>query len=216
MFEKPHPLATRAKEKLEKVKGFRDKASDDMVFLRSWMERPVKTGAIAPSGPQLVAKMASYVDNPLTARVLELGPGTGVVTAALLARGVRPQNLLAVEYSEEFCRTVARRFPTINLERGDAYALDELLARPGLGAFGRHDLDAVVSSLPLMTRPEGERKKLVLDALAHLKPGAPFIQFSYALVPPVKPDVSRYSLTSSEWIWKNFPPARVWVYRKNQ
>lgn len=207
MMERTGSHAQTVRKKVEQVKALKAKALDEVRFFRSWVESPLKTGAVSPSGPLLAAKMASYLDAAPGAHVVELGPGTGVVTRAILERGISRKNLVAVEYSHEFCELLHSRYPGMSVVQGDAYAIRELFE-------GSQPLDGIVSSLPLFTRPESERLRLIEDALELLKPGAPFIQFSYALVPPVKALAGRFSLTKSDWIWKNLPPARVWVYRK--
>jgi phosphatidylethanolamine/phosphatidyl-N-methylethanolamine N-methyltransferase len=206
------------REKLEKASAVRAKVLDEVKFIRSWAQNPLRTGAVTPSGPELAARMASYLTPRPHSRVVELGPGTGVVTKALLERGLLPQQLSLVEYCSEFCELLSRRYPGMSVVRGDAYALRATLSAAGGvledGSEKGHQLDGIVSSLPLLTRPEPARKALLEEALDLLKPGAPFIQFSYGLTAPVKPDSRAVSVLSSEWIWKNLPPARVWVYRK--
>jgi phosphatidylethanolamine/phosphatidyl-N-methylethanolamine N-methyltransferase len=77
----------------------------------------------------------------------------------------------------------------------------------------REPVAAVVSSLPLMTKPLRTRLRLMADAMALLAPSAPFVQFTYAMVPPIPKALSGITAKASELIWLNLPPARVWVYR---
>jgi phosphatidylethanolamine/phosphatidyl-N-methylethanolamine N-methyltransferase len=71
----------------------------------------------------------------------------------------------------------------------------------------------MVSGLPLITKPLRTRLRLISDALGLLAPGAPFVQFTYAMVPPIPKGLSGIKAEASELIWMNLPPARVWVYR---
>jgi phosphatidylethanolamine/phosphatidyl-N-methylethanolamine N-methyltransferase len=153
--------------------------------------------------------MASYVDPAGTGPVIELGPGTGAITAALVARGVDPRRLVLVEYSVDFCRLLRERFPTATVVHGDAYTLDRTLSGRLTGPA-----DALVSGLPLMTRPEPIRLKLLDDALALMKPGAPFVQFTYSVTSPIPIKSGTFTAEPTERIWRNIPPARVWVYRR--
>ena len=182
---------------------------DDARFLKNWLKNPLRMGAVAPSGPVLARRMASYVDPAGTGPVIELGPGTGAITAALIARGVDQRRLVLVEYSVDFCRLLRERFPGATVVHGDAYALNRTLS-------GRlpEPADALVSGLPLMTRPEPIRLKLLNDALALMKPGAPFVQFTYSVTSPIPMKGSAFTAEPSERIWRNIPPARVWVYRR--
>lgn len=183
------------------------KLMDDGRFLRQWAENPMCVGAVAPSGPDLAKAMAGFLVPTTSGPVVELGPGTGVVTQAILARGIAPDQLTCIEYSDRFVRLLQNRFEDINIRQGDAYDL--------ASSLGDHaPLAGIVSSLPLLSSPARKRRTLILDALERLAPGAPFIQFSYSLVPPVREEPALFSLTRTGWIWNNMPPARVWVYRK--
>ena len=72
---------------------------------------------------------------------------------------------------------------------------------------------AVVSGLPLVTKPLRTRLRLIADAMALMAPGAPFVQFTYAMIPPIPRELSAVRAEASNVIWLNLPPARVWVYR---
>ncbi len=182
---------------------------DEVHFLRSWMEKPLATGAVMPSGKPLARAMAKFVDPSLDGHVIELGPGTGAVTAALVEQGVDPARLVLVEFNPTFCRLLRVRYPEATVVQGDAYAIKRLL-----GSLLRQPAAAVVSGLPLFTKPLKFRLRLVNDAFAMLHPGAPFVQFTYAVVSPIPRSMAGASTQCSERIWLNLPPARVWVYRR--
>src|SRR5271155_420567 len=102
--------------------------ADEARFIRTLFESPRLTGAISPSGPFLARAMARAVDPRQPGLVVELGPGTGPVTKALIERGVPAERLALVEYDAAFCRLLAQRFPGVRLIQGDAYALSQTLA----------------------------------------------------------------------------------------
>ncbi len=181
---------------------------DEARFLKSWLENPLKTGAVAPSGKALAQKMASSFDPSIPGPIVELGPGTGPVTQALLARGIAPERLYLVEYSADFVKLLRSRFPSVNVIQGDAYGLADTL-RPHI----QEPVSAIVSSLPLLTRPEKERLKLLQAAFNLMLPGSPFVQFTYMNSSPV-PLQPGFQAVVSRRIWKNLPPARVWTYRR--
>ena len=181
---------------------------DDVKFLRTWIEKPLATGAVMPSGRVLARTMARYVDPKSTGPVIELGPGTGPVTEALVNRGVDPARLLLVEFNPEFCRMLRTRYPQATVVQGDAYRLRHLVE-----TIMREPAAAVVSGLPLVTKPLRTRLRLIADAMALLAPAAPFVQFTYAMGPPIPKDYSGLRTEASGLVWMNFPPARVWVYR---
>jgi phosphatidylethanolamine/phosphatidyl-N-methylethanolamine N-methyltransferase len=181
---------------------------DEMQFIRSWFEKPLSTGAVMPSSKALARTMANYVDPLSSGPVIELGPGTGPVTEALVKRGIDPKRLVLVEFNPDFCRLLRKRYPAATVVQGDAYRLRRLL-----GTTLREPAAAVVSGLPLVTKPLRTRLRLISDAMALLAPGAPFIQFTYAMVPPIPKVLSGIRAEPSDTIWLNLPPARVWVYR---
>ncbi len=166
-------------------------------------------GAVMPSGKVLARTMARYVDPHSDAPVIELGPGTGAITTALIARGVDQKRLVLVEYNPGFCALLRERYPQATIVQGDAYAL-----RDSLWDVMSKPASAVVSGLPLVTKPMRTRLKLIRDAFVALAPGAPFIQFTYSVTPPIPKSLSGVHTQASERIWMNLPPARVWVYRK--
>ena len=182
---------------------------DEVRFLRSWIEKPLHMGAVMPSSKLLARTMAQYVDVDSKGPVIELGPGTGAITNALIEHGVDQKRLVLVEYNPGFCALLRDRYPQAKVVQGDAYALraslDNVLDAPA---------SAVVSGLPLVTKPMLTRLKLIRDAFSALAPGAPFVQFTYSVAPPIPKSLPGVSTEASERIWMNLPPARVWVYRK--
>ena len=192
-----------------KVKGFKEKLADEVRFIRNWAENPLTTGAVSPSGPDLTRRMASYLEPERPGKILEIGPGTGVVTRAILERGITPARVVALEYNDSFCQLLRRRYPDMQIVCGDAYKLRDTLAD-----MPDASLSGIVSSMPLFSRPKEERRALLMQAFELLPAGAPFIQFSYALVPPIPPEPDLFTVQRSGWILKNLPPARVWVYRR--
>jgi phosphatidylethanolamine/phosphatidyl-N-methylethanolamine N-methyltransferase len=182
---------------------------DEVRFLRSWIEKPLHMGAVMPSGKVLARTMAQYVDIDSTGPVVELGPGTGAITSALIDHGIDQKRLVLVEYNPGFCALLRDRYPQARVVQGDAYAL-----RDSLWDVLSMPASAVVSGLPLVTKPMLTRLKLIRDAFLALAPGAPFVQFTYSVAPPIPKSLPGVSTEASERIWMNLPPARVWVYRK--
>jgi phosphatidylethanolamine/phosphatidyl-N-methylethanolamine N-methyltransferase len=182
---------------------------DEVRFLRSWIEKPLHMGAVMPSGRMLARTMAQYVDADSNGPVVELGPGTGAITSALIERGIDQKRLVLVEYNPGFCALLRDRYPHAKVVQADAYrlrdSLRQVLAQPA---------SAVVSGLPLVTKPMQTRLRLIRDAFLTLAPGAPFVQFTYSVAPPIPKSLPGVSTEASERVWMNLPPARVWVYRK--
>ncbi|POR50312.1 class I SAM-dependent methyltransferase [Bosea psychrotolerans] len=202
--------AEKFKTHVSRVAGeAKSKLSDEARFIRSWIDDPGRTGSVTPSSPFLARRMASFVDPAIPGPVIEIGPGTGPVTEALIERGISEDRLILVEYSPEFCALLRQRFPRATVVEGDAYALSTTLA-----GHLQEKAIAVVSSLPLFNRPPAMRSALAKDAFTLLVDGAPLIQFTYSVISPVPRKGSGLKAFASDWVLRNIPPARVWVYRQ--
>jgi phosphatidylethanolamine/phosphatidyl-N-methylethanolamine N-methyltransferase len=184
--------------------------ADSARFLKTLVAAPRLTGAVAPSGRALARAMAAAIGSPSQSLVVELGPGTGPVTQALIETRVPPERLVLVEYDPGFCRMLERRFGGVRVIQGDAYDLPRTLA-----SFAGQPIAAVVSSLPLLNQPPPRRTKLIADAFALMGPSGVFVQFTYGLQSPVPREAcaNRYSAIRSRPILRNLPPAFVWTYR---
>jgi len=184
--------------------------ADSARFLKTLVAAPRLTGAVAPSGRALARAMASAAGSPPHGLIVELGPGTGPVTRALIEIGVAPERLVLVEYDAAFFGLLKQRFAHASVVQGDAYDLPRTL-----GPFASQPVAAVVSSLPLLNQPPPRRTKLIADAFALMGPLGVFVQFTYGLQSPIPHEfcANRYSAIRSRPILRNLPPAFVWTYR---
>ena len=184
-----------------------DPFADNLRFWRALIQRPKHVGAVAPSSRALARAIAAEIDPGRAGNVLELGPGTGAITAELLER-IAPERLTVVEYEPDFARAIAARFPGVHVIQGDAFDLSSTL-----GPSQQERFAAIVSGIPLLNFPVAKRLAYVEALTARLLPGAPLIQFSYGMHAP-SPAPAGHRATCAAHIWANIPPARVWVYRK--
>jgi len=185
--------------------------ADSGLFLREWLADPQGTGAVAPSSPQLAAAMARWLPSDPDSYVLELGPGTGAVTEALIGRGLREDRLVAIEFNPTLARLLRKRYPQAHIITGDAWKLDELLLERNepISTVG-----AVISSLPLVNFPLEQAERLAEKIRTVLEPHGTWVQYSYHIHKRRTRGTSRFRLLSSKIVWLNLPPARVNVYRK--
>src|SRR3974377_2016227 len=121
-----------------------------VTFARSWASHPLRVGAIAPSSRRLARLITSKI-LPACAPVLELGPGTGVFTRALLARGLREDQLILVECDPRFARLLERDFPDAWVLQLDAARLRHANIVDG------EPIGAIVSGLPLLSMSMADR-----------------------------------------------------------
>jgi phosphatidylethanolamine/phosphatidyl-N-methylethanolamine N-methyltransferase len=185
------------------------KFKDEIEFLKGWKRNKKAVGAIAPTSSVTARKMASVVRPGSGLPVLELGPGTGIITKAILARGVQPSNLTSVEYSPDFCRHLRAQFPDVDIRCGDAFALDLVL-----GAQRDAQFDCVISAVPLLHLPVAKRQALVIDLLERVPIGRPVVQITYGLLSPVVALPKQYEVCHLAFMLRNIPPAQLWIYRK--
>ena len=180
-------------------------------FLSAWLRNPLQVGAVLPSSNALARAMAARV--PLgSGLTVELGAGTGAVTGALLARGVRPDHLIAVEKDIKLAAQLARRFPGLQVLAGDAAHL-----RPLLGIAHTATVDSVVSSLPLLSMRTFTRTRILAEIVEVLVPDGCLVQFTYSPKPPIPASLAEALGVSGERVsrvLRNVPPANVWVYTK--
>jgi phosphatidylethanolamine/phosphatidyl-N-methylethanolamine N-methyltransferase len=185
--------------------------TDTTLFLQEWLANPQRTGAVAPSSPKLAAAMARWLPSDPGTYVLELGPGTGAVTQALLERGLREDRLVAIERNPKMARLLREKFPRAHIITGDAWRLDGLLRehREPIESVG-----AVISSLPLLNFPPEEAESLAKKIRAILQPRGNWVQYSYNISKRQPRGSSRFQLRASKIVWLNLPPARVSVFQK--
>ena len=177
-------------------------------FLRAFIARPRGVGAVAPSSPYLAQAIAAEIDAIQQGPILELGPGTGALTRGVLARGIAPERLTLIEYDSALVSSIAAQFPGVRVIHGDAFDLKNVLGNHFSRPFA-----ATVSGIPLLNYQPAVRRKLVNSVFEWMQPGAPIIQFSYGLRSPVSSS-DDISVSLAAHVWRNLPPARVWVYRK--
>ena len=194
-------------------RNLRDKLSakigSRLDFAKSLINKPKTVGAIAPTSARMAAKMASVIRPDSGLPVLEFGPGTGVITKAILATGIAPENVVSIEYSADFLSGLRRRYSHVNFVHGDAFEISKIAADLGIERF-----DCVISALPLLNFAMTQRIRLINASLEMIEPGRPMVQFSYSPRPPVPPRTRHFSVSHLDTIIRNIPPARIWTYQR--
>lgn len=182
------------------------------LFVERWVQAPLKVASVTPSGASLCRTMAQAAKAGPGRRVIELGPGTGPITDALLAAGVAREDLLLVELDEIFARHLRGRYPGVRLVQGDARQVHRLAQQQGWA-----HCDAVVSGLPLIALSVPTQFRIAAGAFRAMGPDGVFVQLTYGPFSPLNPGlVRRLGLTARRyrWIARNLPPASVWIYRR--
>jgi len=183
-----------------------------LLFWRRYLHRPLGVGGVAPSGSALAAAMVQTLAPGAGDVIVEIGPGTGPFTRALLASGVAPGKLILVEFDPEFVRHLRHRFPGVTVLQGDAQELPRLLKEQG------HDkVPRILSGLPLRSMPEPVRAGISRAMATSLADDGTLVQFSYFLAPPLaEAEVKACGLKArrARTVVANIPPAFVWRYSR--
>jgi phosphatidylethanolamine/phosphatidyl-N-methylethanolamine N-methyltransferase len=184
------------------------KLAEVALFLRQAIAEPRQVGGVFPSSQALANAMAA-VTLAYPGPYAEFGPGTGRVTDALIAAGVRPEDLTSFELSPDFAARLRKRHPTLRLFNAPAQTVADHF---------NGQLGAVVSGLPLLSMPDALQEQILRAAFAALRPDGVFVQYTYGPRPSVAREVQRTLGLSAErgpLVLGNLPPARVYVFRRS-
>lgn len=180
--------------------------SDILRFFRAWMFDPLRVASITPSSPALARLMVSEIATS-TGSVIELGPGTGVFTQALIRQGVSEDRLILVEKGAEFAAMLAQRFPRARLLCVDAADIGDAIGTQSAQA------GAVVSGLPLLSMPATTVSAILAGSFSHLRDDGCFYQFTYGPRCPVPgklmDELGLEAIRMGRTL-RNIPPAAVY------
>jgi phosphatidylethanolamine/phosphatidyl-N-methylethanolamine N-methyltransferase len=181
------------------------------LFVVEAVFRPHQIGALLPSSQHLSNAMARWLPLDTDAYALELGPGTGSVTEALLLRGLRQDRLIAIEKSPKMADLLRARYPRARIITGDAFQVDTLLKTHVPEA---HNISTVFCSLPLRNFRAYVADDLARKLRALLPAGGRLVQYTYRIASGPPKAAAHFRPVVSRVVWLNFPPARVSVYQK--
>lgn len=182
------------------------------LFGREWLRAPLLVGAVAPSS----ARLANAITRGLTEScgpVVELGPGTGVFTAALLRRGIPPAQIAVIEASESFAAALARRFPQVAVIHDDAARIRHV------SPFDPGGAGLIICGLPLLSMPAAKVLRIVAGCMTVLKQDGELRLFTYGHRCPIPPSMlARLSLVTRRrtFIPLNMPPASVYAVQRRE
>ena len=179
---------------------------DFRIFLSEMLRHPREVVAVAPSSGAVARRMSDGLGQ-VRGPVVEIGPGTGSFTRAILARGVAPERLTLLETNATFCDALRARFPGVRVLNRPAQEIAEI---------GLRDIGAVISGVPVLARPTIQRE-VVGRAFEVMAPDGMFTQITYSPQAPISPDMQRALGIRAQkrgTVWANLPPARVFVFRR--
>ncbi len=188
---------------------FAEKFDDEVRFFKGWLDGPKSVGTPFPTSIYTGRAMANLIDPNSGLPVLEVGPGTGTITRAILARGIKQENLYAVEYSADFVAGLKCEFPDAHILHGDAFNMHAVL-----GDARDLTFDCVISAIPLLNLPMIQRIAYLEDMLSRIPAGRPVVQVTYGPMSPVPAGLGNFLVERADFIVRNVPPAHLWTYRK--
>jgi phosphatidylethanolamine/phosphatidyl-N-methylethanolamine N-methyltransferase len=180
------------------------------LFVGELISNPRSIGAPIPSSRALARRMASYIPHRPKGYVIELGPGTGVITEAILDRGIPMHRLILVERSYEMAKMLRKKFPGVKMIFGDAAQLGKLLAKHI--DLETERVECIVSSLPLRSLPKPVVEAITGELQRVLSADGRFIQYTYDIRHGCNGTLRAFTRIRSRTVWMNIPPARVEVY----
>ncbi|MCZ6649762.1 MAG: methyltransferase domain-containing protein [Acidobacteria bacterium] len=191
---------------------------DHLGFFRQFARSPIRTGAVIPSSSRLARMMISQADLHRAETVLELGPGTGIVTEIILENLAQDARFMALEINPAFATATRRRCPAADVVNGDAAD-----ARKHLAARGLNGTDVVISGLPWAAFPGSLQDRILSAVQDVLRPGGRFTTFAYVqglLLPQARRFEKRLrarfpQVRKTPVVWRNLPPAFAYVATKS-
>jgi phospholipid N-methyltransferase len=182
-----------------------------LAFLQGFLRKPQQVGSVIPSSRFLERRIVELTELANARLVVELGPGTGGTTRALLRSLPRDAKLLAIEIDPRFASILrGRAEPRLIVHEGSADALADALRAHGLGAP-----DAVVSGIPFSTMDEALGQRIARGIFEVLPPGGRFVAYQ---VRDRVHDVARpfFGRARVEVELRNIPPMRIFSWRKGE
>lgn len=180
-----------------------------LAFFRGFLRHPALIGSVIPSSPFLARRVVEVAGIAHARSVVELGPGTGGITRAILRALPRRARLLAIEINPDFVDHL-KAYPDPRL---DVYLGSAEHIRKALEALGHPRPDAVVSGIPFSTMPAEVGRKILREIWGCLAPGGLFVAYQLmnrvAILEPLllcDPHVQLELL--------NIPPLRVYSWCK--
>ena len=194
----------------------RNVSTRSVFFLQQYLLRPGLIGSVAPSSQALAREMLDWLELGSAQAVLEVGPGTGAFTKALLPRLSKDCRVVLIELNADFAATLRRNFPGVKIYNESVAHARSICDREGIAA-----VDCIVSGLPWASFPQPLQKSCLAAIAGVLRPGGQFVTFAYRGV-DMLPRARRFrdnldrcfrEVTTSRTVHWNLPPAAVYRCR---
>lgn len=190
---------------------------EHVLFFSRFLKSPRTVGAVTASSRALAEAMVADIDLTRPGRIVELGPGTGVFTAAIVERLGADTEFLALDIEPAFVARINARFPSVECVCGSAEQLDAIAADRDM-----LPIDHIVSGLPFVSLPPPVTQQIICSIARTLRPGGTFTTFQYvpaygfpsAVAFRRSMSAGLHSQPSARLVVRNMPPVLVMTWRK--
>jgi phosphatidylethanolamine/phosphatidyl-N-methylethanolamine N-methyltransferase len=179
-------------------------------FFKGFLRNPKEVGSLIPSSRFLTRRVLASGLVSSARVIIELGPGTGVLTGEILSRMPSDGKLIAVELMPRFARVLEREFhdPRLAVYEGSSANLEKALAESG-----EERADLVVSGIPFSTMEAGEGRRTLEAAKRVLGPGGRFVAYQFRsrvrdLAEPF------FGPAETQRELRNLPPMRIYMWKR--
>ncbi len=177
--------------------------------LRAWMREPMQVATVCPSSPYLTQAISDRDCVRRASTVVELGPGAGGTTLALLEQMMPESKLIAIEKTSELAAATAEiDDPRLRVEHADAQDLIDVIAQHGVSS-----VDVVISGIPFSSLPQPVAKQIMQSIHRVLSPGGHLVAYQF------RPDVCDYARPlfgprTTKTVALNLPPLQIHTWEK--
>ncbi len=183
--------------------------NENVIFFKSLLKAPLKTGAFFPSSRNLASSISSFVNLPESDEyIVELGAGTGRLTSALLERGIPSSQLIVFEMQPSLAKFLRATFPLVTVIEGNATDLLTLLPEKAIG-----NIKTIVSGIPMVNLRFHEQQQIVTAIKNVMKTNGALLQFTYRPSSPLPSNKLALSQRYLGHVLLNMPPAAIWEYK---
>jgi phospholipid N-methyltransferase len=181
---------------------------DWWLMMKAFWKKGRSIASFAPSSRFMARKVTHGIDFDTAKCIVELGAGTGPITAELVRRIQPHTKLLVIELDPDLCARLKTRFPKVDVVQGDACHFDRLLADRGI-----EQVDHVCSGLPLPSFPVDLRDAVLATSARMLAPGGTFRQLTVMPLIYYRLYCRYFTDVKFGFVPMNLPPGGVYTCR---
>ena len=182
-----------------------------LALFQEFLKHPLQIGSVISSSRFLECRVVETAGISSAKTIVELGPGTGGTTRAILKAMPQRSSLLSIEINPHLHTLVSRiEDDRLIAHLGDANKLKEILTIYGLSAP-----EVLISGIPFSTMSQGSESQILETISSVLAPGGRFVAYQVSkrvaclCRPILGPEQMEVELF-------NIPPLRVYRWEKNR